>query len=96
MHSNADAEACITALNGTVIDGKTITVAHVSAGSSFRDSSLTNRPAEDVLEPPPREGTTVSRLTSGVPEATAADTAVVDTVEGTEVVTVCRSPAASV
>lgn len=30
MQSKEDAEACITALNGTVIDGKTITVAHVS------------------------------------------------------------------
>lgn len=83
MHSNADAEACITALNGTVIDGKTVTVAHVSVVNLPPFRALTDRPDEDVLELPLRAGTTVSRSTLEVPEATeevmVEDTAVEDT-----------------
>ena len=85
METSADAEACIEALNQTVVEGKTMTVAHVSLGSDTRRAITEFRLVVVARVPPLRVGTTVSRSTlvdldSAVEAATVAATAEVSVI----------------
>lgn len=82
LESVSEAEAAIEALNGTSIDGKTLTVAHVSIKSCYHQNQahLPNRPDEDVPEPQLLADTRVSRSRLVDPEDTEVVVTVVATV----------------